>query len=123
VASSELLSAVESTLNADDVRPLTDHLTVRPAEILTYQVEASLVLYTGPDAAVVQAAASASVTDYVQRHHLLGNDITLSGLYAALHKEGVQRVNLVSPDTDIVVASYQAAWCSGISITDGGRDE
>ncbi|MEW7980283.1 MAG: baseplate J/gp47 family protein [Candidatus Sedimenticola endophacoides] len=123
VPSSELLSAVESTLNAEDVRPLTDHLTVQPAEILTYEIEASLVLYTGPDAAVVQAAARQSVTDYVRRHHLLGNDITLSGLYASLHKEGVQRVNLISPAADIVVAPYQAAWCSGITITDGGRDE
>lgn len=123
VPSSELLSAVESTLNAEDVRPLTDHLTVQPAEILTYRIEASLVLYTGPDAAVVQAAARQSVTDYVRRHHLLGNDITLSGLYAALHKEGVQRVNLISPVTDIVVEPHQAAWCSGIMITDGGRDE
>ncbi|MEW8416216.1 MAG: baseplate J/gp47 family protein [Candidatus Thiodiazotropha endolucinida] len=123
VPSSELLSAVETTLNAEDVRPLTDHLTVQPAEILTYQIEASLVLYTGPDAAVVQAAARQSVTEYVLRHHLLGNDITLSGLYAALHKEGVQRVKLVSPAADIVVAPHQAAWCSGITITDGGRDE
>jgi phage-related baseplate assembly protein len=123
VPSSELRSAVETTLNAEDVRPLTDHLTVQPAEILTYQIEASLVLYTGPDAAVVQAAARQSVTDYVRRHHLLGNDITLSGLYAALHKEGVQRVNLISPVADIVVEPHQAAWCSGITITDGGRDE
>lgn len=123
VPSTELLSAVESTLNAEDVRPLTDHLTVQPAEIMTYQIEASLVLYTGPDAAVVQAAARQSVTDYVRRHHLLGNDITLSGLYAALHKEGVQRVNLISPVRDIVVEPHQAAWCSGITITDGGRDE
>ena len=123
IPSSDLLSAIETTLNAEDVRPLTDHLTVQPAEILTYQIEASLVLYTGPDASVVQAAARASVTDYVRRHHLLGNDITLSGLYAALHQEGVQRVNLISPVTDIAVEPHQAAWCEGVSITDGGRDE
>ncbi len=123
VPSNELLAAVEKTLNAEDVRPLTDHLTVQAADILTYQVEASLVLYTGPDSEIVRGVAKQAVTDYVIRHHLLGNDITLSGLYAALHQEGVQRVDLISPLNDFVVAPHQAAWCTKISITDGGRDE
>ena len=123
VPPSELLTTVETTLNAEDVRPLTDHVTVQAAEILTYRIEASLVLYTGPDAQVVRATAQQTVADYVQRHHLLGNDITLSGLYAALHQEGVQRVVLKIPANDLVVAPHQAAWCTDISVTDGGRDE
>ena len=123
VPTNELLAAVETTLNAEDVRPLTDHLTVQAADILTYQVEASLVLYTGPDSEIVRGVARQAVTDYVIRHHLLGNDITLSGLYAALHQEGVQRVDIISPLSDFVVAPHQAAWCTNISITDGGRDE
>lgn len=123
IPSDDLLGAVDVKLNAEDVRPLTDYVTVQAAEILTYRIEASLMLYSGPDAAVVKAAAIEAVTDYVRRHHLLGNDITLSGLYAALHKEGVQRVELTEPSTNIVVEPHQAAWCVDIEVTVGGRDE
>ncbi len=66
------LSAVESVLNDEDVRPLTDRLTVQAAQILPYEVEAVLTLYEGPDASLVQDAAIAALDDYIETHHRLG---------------------------------------------------
>jgi len=77
-------------------------------------------LYSGPDANVVKAAAAMALDDYVLRHHLLDHDITLSGLYAALHQEGVQRVELHAPTVDIVVENTEAAWCSDKTLIIGG---
>jgi len=117
-----LLDAVTATLNAEDVRPLTDQVTVQAAQIITYQVQATLTLYYGPDAETVRQAAVDAVTRYTQDHHRLGHDITLSGLYAALHVDGVQRVQLTQPTADIVVTPEEAAYCTAINVTVGGRD-
>lgn len=118
-----LISLVAERLNAKDVRPLTDNVAVKKASIVFYQVEADLILYEGPDGEVVRKTALEKVDEYVRQHHLLGNDITLSGLYAALHQEGVQRVVLKKPLADLVVSADKAAWCDQILVSVGGRDE
>jgi len=119
-APQELLESVAAKLDA--VRPLTDQLTVQAAAIQTYAVEAVLTLYPGPDAQLVQDTAKAAVTDYVARNHRVGHDITVSGLLAALHCEGVQNVALSAPAADIVVDDLSAAFCSGVTVLIGGRD-
>lgn len=117
-----VLTAVETQLNDEDVRPLTDQVVVQAAAITAYDLDASLTLYEGPDAEVVRQAAEDAVTAYVTDHHRLGHDITISGLHAALHQPGVQKVTLTSPAADIVVATSQAAHCSSIDVIVGGRD-
>jgi phage-related baseplate assembly protein len=47
----------------------------------------------------------------------MGYDVTLSGIYAALHQPGVQRVNLSSPSANITIADGEAAYCTGITVT------
>lgn len=122
-ASAELLETVNDTLSANDVRPLTDDVQVESAEILNYAVNATLIMYPGPDASVAIAAAQAELDAYVEKNHRLGRDVTLSGLYAALHQEGVQNVILNSPTESIVAAWNQAAYCTGKFIIDGGTGE
>lgn len=117
-----LLSTVESQLNDDYVRPLTDLLTVSPAAVSTYQIEAVLTLYFGPDDGVVLAAANAAVTQYVADHHRLGHDITRSGILAALHQSGVQNVALTAPAADLVTVHNAARYCDAITLSIGGRD-
>lgn len=122
-ASQELLDRVLSVVSAESVRPLCDTVYVQAADIQTYQVQASLTVYPGPDASVLRQAAIDACQRYVTDHHRLGHDITLSGLYAALHQPGVHRVTLTSPAADIVCGPQQAAYCTGITVTLGGTDE
>lgn len=119
-ASPELLDAVEAVVNGRTVRPLTDLVTVASAEIVEYAIEAQLFVYDGPDQTVVLEAAQASVERYRDSAQRLGRDITISGLYAALHVEGVQRVNLVSPADNLVLGATEAPWCTGIELTAAG---
>ncbi|MBB7434961.1 baseplate assembly protein, partial [Escherichia coli] len=44
-------------------------------------------------------------------------------IFAALHVEGVQRVELASPLADVVLNKTQAASCTEWSVTNGGTDE
>lgn len=122
-ASAPLLAAVDTALNADDVRPLTDAVTVQSAAIINYSINATLYFYNGPDSAVVLQTATSAVNQYIAAQRGIGRDITLSGIYAALHQPGVQRVVLVSPAADISISNTQAAHCSGITLNNGGTDE
>lgn len=115
-----VLTAVEIQLNDEDVRPLTDQVVVQPATIVAYALDASLTLYEGPDAEVVRQAAEDAVTAYVTEHHRLGHDITISGLHAALHQPGVQKVTLAEPLADIVIEGNEAAYCGTVSVIVGG---
>lgn len=119
----DLLDVVEKALNSESVRPVADRLTVRSAEIIPYRVEATIFLYPGPEAEPVMAAAKASLQRYIASQTRLGRDIRRSAIYAALHVEGVQRVELTSPLEDVVLDKTQAASCTEWSVTNGGTDE
>lgn len=122
-AGTDLLAVVEKALNSESVRPVADRLTVRSAEIIPYRVEATVFLYPGPEAEPVMAAAKASLQKYIASQTRLGRDIRRSALYAALHVEGVQRVELASPLADVVLDKTQAASCTQWNVTNGGTDE
>ncbi len=121
-ADQALLEVVANGVNADDVRPLTDQVSVQSATIETYQIEAVLTLLRGADEQIVMSAAQTAISAYADTQHRLGHDITLSGIYAALHKEGVHSVNLISPVASIEIDDHQAAHCTNIDVSVGGRD-
>lgn len=122
-ASSPLLAAVEAKLNSDSIRPLTDLVTVQSASIVNYTVTAGLYVYPGPDSSVVLQKALAALNTYIAQVHKIGQDVTLSGIYAALHQPGVQRVNLTSPSANVVISPTQASFCTAINVTIAGTDE
>lgn len=119
----ETLAAVETRLSSESVRPLTDQVIVQAPTIQNYQIIATLYLFPGPDSAVVMAAAQASAERFAENSHRLGVDVTISGLYAALHLAGVQRVELAEPTAPLVMGPTEAAHCTLIQINFGGRDE
>lgn len=123
VPSAALLATVDTALNDEAVRPLTDHVLVQAAAITDYELNATLYFYAGPDREVVMANALAAAQAYTAAQHRLGRDVTLSGIYAALHQPGVQRVELQSPAATIVLDRQAASYCTGITLTDGGLDE
>ena len=122
-APAPLLATVAAALNAGDVRPLCDNVVVQSAAIVSYAITATLYFYAGPDSAVVLAAAQAAANAYASAQHRIGRDVTLSGLFAALHQPGVQRVQLTSPSATLTIGSGQASWCTAITLTNGGTDE
>ncbi|RSV12289.1 baseplate assembly protein [Sphingomonas sp. ABOLF] len=118
----DLLAKVEAVVGSDSVRPLGDLVTVASAEIRRFELAARLVTFSGPDVGVVLTAARSSLDAYLAESRRLGRDITLSGLYAALHVPGVMRVEIVAPTADVVCDPTQAAYCTRITLTHGGYD-
>ncbi len=123
VPSAPLLATVLAKLSDESVRPLTDFVQVQAATVVPYQVTATLYFYAGPDREVIMANARAALQAYTDAQHRLGLDVTLSGIYAALHQPGVQRVDLTSPTANLVLNRQSASYCTAINLTDGGLDE
>lgn len=114
------LDAVAAALNSDDVRPLTDSVTVQAVSLVNYAITATIYTYDGPDPATVLAACQTAAQSYVAASQKIGRSITLSGVYAALQQPGVSKVVLASPLADIAMTPYQVGNCTGITLTSGG---
>ena len=113
----ELIDAVLAKLNEDDIRPLTDLVSVQGAEIINYQVEAVITVYSGPSSAVVETEANDALQKFISDRHEIGRVIAISGIYDALHVDGVKKVELISPLVDVETTNEQAPYCTNISIS------
>ncbi|WP_043006551.1 baseplate assembly protein [Comamonas testosteroni] len=120
VPSQALLDTVAAAVNADDIRPLTDEVIVQAAGIVNYQITGKIYTLPGPDSSSVLTTAQQRIAAYAESMHRIGRRPTLSGIYAALHIEGVDRVELTSPAADVAVGETQASWCTAINVTHGG---
>ena len=117
VPDGDLLALVNTTLSADDIRPLNDNVEVYAAEIVEYTVVAELEVYPGPDSSTVLTAAQDALTAYLDSVHAMGTVVARSGIHAALHQSGVARVNLTFPAADVEPGPNEAAFCTAVSIT------
>ena len=119
-AAEDLVATVAAAVGAEDVRPLTDLVTVQSAEIVGYEVEATIHTFPGPDGAVVLEEARKNLNTYIQDCHRIGREVALSGLYAALHVDGAERVVLSKPIANVVTNETQAPHCIAVNIIYGG---
>jgi baseplate J-like protein len=123
IPTQEMINAVKIALNDEDVRPIADRVTVQAVEVFEYQVNAKLHLFRGPQTEPILKAARDNLQRYTQRTKRIGKDITRSGIYAALHVEGVQNVEILSPETDLILNDAQSAYCTQSTIETVISDE
>lgn len=123
VATEDLLNVVRVALNDEEVRPVADRLTVQSAKIIKYGIKATLFYFPGPAQEPIRLSAVKRLENYVTEQHRIGRDINRSAIMAALHVEGVQRVELHEPAQDIVIDGYSASFCTQTEILSGGYDE
>ncbi|EML7117355.1 TPA: baseplate assembly protein [Klebsiella pneumoniae] len=123
-ASAELLAAVAAAVNDEEVRPLGDRVTVQSAEVVGYEIDATLYLYPGPESEPIINAAMASLQAFLaDNDKKIGRDIVRSAISAALHVQGVQRVVINTPAADLQIDNTQAARNTGYTVDNGGTDE
>lgn len=115
-----VLDAVLTTCNAEDVRPLTDEVRVLPPVATSYAIELTIETYRWPDVEIVkQQAESALLALTTPAAGTLGLDVTLSRIIAAASVDGVYRVTIQSPTTDVILPPEGFAQCTGITVTMG----
>lgn len=115
-AGSAPLLAVQGRLLAEEVRPLTDVVVVRPPAIIPYEVRATLTLYPGPDTAPVLAQSAADLDTYQAGVLRIGYDVTRAGLLDALVVPGIQNVQLDSPAADLVAGPADLILCTSVAL-------
>lgn len=120
-ASEALLATVRSYLNDEDRRPVADRLTVQGAQVIPYQVKAKLFLKTlGPEAEPIMDAAEQQLEAFVHQRRRLGMQVSESAIHAALHVEGVRKVELEAW-SDINASLSQAPFCTSIVLVQGSE--
>lgn len=99
VANATLKQAVYDACNADDVRPLTDHVVVEDPEEIEYDIDITYyIIENEGSSAEITKAAELAVDEYVAwQQGKLGRDINPSKLISALMAAGVKRVEVASP--------------------------
>lgn len=122
-ADESILTNVNNKLNEDGIRPITDTVRKRSVSITEYTIDAVLKTYSGPDSGLVINNAKQVCQTYINENHRIGRDITLSGIYGALHQPGVQKVILNNFNADIVCDRSQSAYCTNLTVTHGGVGE
>lgn len=111
----------QSVLDAVDAytqpfRPLTDKLTPKAAEVLTYAITGKLFIKVGPDPSLVYSTAVTRLTEYVATLHRFKGRVVESAIHAALTVEGVDEVQL-NNWADVICSGIQAPFCTAITIT------
>lgn len=96
--SEETRQSVAEYLNDEKVRPLTDNVVVANANIVSVEIRAELELMDMFLQDEIDKQIKSSKTSLT-----IGEDLNLSYIYSVLHKDGVYRVNLANPASDIKV--------------------
>jgi len=121
----EILDAVEKALSADTVRPLTDHVTVKAPETVSYDID--IKYYISSDnpvsADTIENAVTAAVEEYkAWQSAAMGRDINPSKLISLLMATGIKRVEVTSP-VYTAVEDTEIAQVENINIVNGGYED
>lgn len=119
-----VLEAVRRALSAEDVRPLTDTVTVQAPELVPYELR--LTWYLSGEQETLLSTTRARVEAAVEQYRLWqrtkpGRDILPLRLVSLLEQAGVRRIELNSP-AFCELAPYQLARESVVSVTYGGLE-
>ncbi|EPA9105834.1 baseplate J/gp47 family protein [Acinetobacter nosocomialis] len=113
----ELNNIVYDYVSAEKKRPTGDRVLVQSAEIIEYEIEAVLVTRNVPETDPVLSVAQANIISYTKEPKRIGKGIFFSDLYSILKVSGVERVELISPTTELHVTNFQAAFCTAIRLS------
>ncbi len=116
VADQELIDSVKNYVSADDKRPLTDEVVVESAEIIPYEVKATIYLSAGPSIPIIEEQCNEALSVYVNKQHTIGGNVAYSGICSALHSDSVKRIDLETPKDNIITTKTQAPYCTGFEI-------
>ena len=123
VAGTALLNTVQTALNSDTVRPLTDAVVTSAVSEVDYQINAIVTLYSDADPNLTMGAAVTAVQQFaIEIASKIQRDIVPSQIIAALSVPGVYEVTLNSPAYTQLTAG-QWANCTNITLAQAVSSE
>ncbi len=130
LANEQIKQAVLTACNPGEVRPLTDYISVRDPEKVTYNIQFTYYIPedSNVSSAEIQKAVDRAVNEYIEwQSSMIGRDINPSKLYSKLMATGIKRLDMIEPQftklrdgKDNTVP--QLAVLNEISVTNGGYE-
>ena len=120
----EMLNAVFEILNADKVRPMTDHVTVAAPETVPYNIDVTFYTQEGGPlgADTVEKNVAKAVAEYKRwQAAKMGRDVNPSYLHYLLMQTGAKRVEVRSP-LFAAVADNAVAVIGDTAVLNGGAE-
>lgn len=99
----EMIARVDTVLNDERVRPLTDHPAVLAAETVVVNITATVELFDLGQSGEIDALIRTALF----KTFSIGEDLTHSQIIRALHQNGVYRVTLAEPTEDVITDATQ----------------
>lgn len=120
----EVLDVVDSILNKDTVRPLTDQVQVKAPEPVSYDISLTYYSDRGASESMVKDAVTQAITGYERwQSAKIGRDINPSRLIAdVMSVPGVKRVIVTSP-TFTKLTNVQVAQAGTVTASLGGSED
>lgn len=127
----EIKSRILSICNSEEVRPLTDRVSVKDPLAANYNINVTYYMQRNSDlsSAELSAAVQAAVNEYkAWQSGKLGRDINPSKLISLLMETGVKRVVVTSPSFTALADGSdnkppQLATVGTVTITNGGLED
>lgn len=117
-----LIQKVLDTLNDDNIKPLTDKVTVSAPESVAYDINVTYYIDTAnrSSAVSIQNAVNSAVEAYkIWQSSSIGRDINPSYLISKIITAGAKRVEVVSPEY-IDILDTQIPEIGTVTVTYGG---
>ncbi|WP_429118265.1 baseplate J/gp47 family protein [Aeromonas hydrophila] len=115
-ADAALIAKVDQALSHEDRRPVADRLTVQSAGIIHYTITAMLhVSSQGAEADLILQTARDRLAAFINPRRRIGVEVPRSAIDAALHVQGVSKVDLIDW-ADITPSHTQAAYCTAFTV-------
>ena len=125
IPNEEMLNTVAETLNDKKIRPLTDLVHVLPPNIQNYDIELRYYISRSDviSAVTIQQRCEAAVDDYINwQKAKLGRDINPTELMYMIRLAGAKRVEILSPEFEVVQPNT-VAIAENILVTYGGIED
>lgn len=113
-APEDLVEAVRAQLAREDIKPLTDILSVRSVENVPYDVVGVGYVLPGPDALAVQEQAIAAIEAMAAQRRTPSRDLPRSAIFDAASVGPMDKVIISSPANDIARAYGEVAVLNSI---------
>lgn len=121
VTPSGVLDDVEDACNAENVRPLSDTVTVQSPTKVDYDLEVNVTLFDTADAISTQAAIEEALELFTTgKRQTLGQDIILNQIINAAMVDGVYDIEVEdgasNPFADIIIDETEFGFCGTITV-------
>jgi phage-related baseplate assembly protein len=116
VASEDLIRAVDTYIQRDDIKVLTDTVTVVSAVMIPMNVVANIQLLYSTPPELLDTIRSSFIVDF---HKIAGLGISIprSWIISHLFVNGVENVDLISPAEDVIADGISCVHLAGVNLT------